>query len=160
MKLRILGAVAGLIIMPALVSAQQTAKAEDVETIDGILQAYYEVVSGPAGESADLERDRTLHHPGAWIAIANVDTTGKPVITIMTLDEFHGDNIPRQEGFWEWETDRIIKRSGNMVHVWSSYAASRTQGGEPFTRGINSITLFHNGERWWIMNWMYDASIG
>lgn len=160
MKERLLGAIAGLCMMHATASAQQEARPEDVATIDGILRAYYEAVSGPAGESADLARDRTLHHPDAWIAVANVDSSGKPSVNIMTLDGFYGDNAPRRQGFWEWETDRVTQRSGNMVHVWSSYASARTQGGEPFTRGVNSITLFYDGERWWIMNWMFDASAG
>ena len=158
MKQRLLGAIAGLCMMHATASAQQEARPEDVATIDGIIRAYYQVVSGPAGESADLERDRTLHHPDAWTAVANVDSSGKPSVNIMTLDGFHGDNAPRRQGFWEWETDRVTQQSGNMVHVWSSYASARTQGGEPFTRGVNSITLFYDGERWWIMNWMFDAS--
>jgi len=131
-----------------------------VATIDGILAAYYEVVSGPAGESADQERDRTLHHPQAWVAIANVDSSGTPVVNVMTLDGYYGENAPRREGFWEWETDRTVQRSGNMVHVWSSYASAHEQGGEPYTRGVNSITLFHDGERWWIMGWMFDDSAG
>ncbi len=76
----------------------------------------------------------------------------------MALKDYHGDNQPRKEGFWEWETDRAVSRSGNMVHVWSSYASARTEGGEPFTRGVNSITLFHDGRRWWIMGWMYDSA--
>jgi hypothetical protein len=136
------------------------APADDVATIDGIIAAYYEVVSGPAGESPDQERDRTLHHPQAWVAIANVDAAGKPFVNVMTLDDYYGDNAPRQEGFWEWETDRVIQRSGNMVHVWSSYASAREQGGEPYTHGVNTITLFHDGERWWIMGWMFDQSAG
>ena len=155
-----IGAMVGLIMIHTTAGAQQEARPEDVATIDGIIGAYYAVVSGPAGESADLERDRTLHHPNAWIAIANVDSSGTPTVNILTLDEFHGDNAPRQQDFWEWETDRVTRRSGNMVHVWSSYASARRQGGDPFTRGVNSITLFHDGERWWIMNWMFDASGG
>lgn len=138
--------------------AQRPARAEDVATIDGIIRAYYEVVSGPAGERSDDQRDRTLHHPNAWLAVANVDGSGKPVVRTMTLDEYHGDNAPRREPFYEWETDRVTRRSGNMVHVWSSYASARRPDGEPFARGVNSITLFHDGERWWIMGWMFDAS--
>jgi len=138
----------------------QEARAEDVATIDGIIAAYYEVVSGPAGESPDKERDRTLHHPDAWVAIANVDSTGTPFVNVMTLDGYYGDNAPRAEGFWEWETDRVVQRSGNMVHVWSSYATAREEGGEPYARGVNTITLFHDGERWWVMGWMYDGSAG
>jgi hypothetical protein len=141
-------------------TVRQRARPEDVATIDGIIKAYYDVVSGPAGESADQERDRTLHHPEAWVAIANVDSSGTPAVDVMTLDGYYGDNAPRVQGFWEWETDRSVQRSGNMVHVWSSYATSREPGGEPFALGVNSITLFHDGERWWIMNWMFDASVG
>ena len=158
MPYRLIGVIAGLVLIQTTTSAQQTARRGDVATLDGIIHAYYEVVSGPAGESADLERDRTLHHAQAWIAVARVDSSGTPIVNVMTLDEYHGDNVPRRRGFWEWETNRVTKVSGNMVHVWSSYASARTHGGEPFARGVNSITLFHDGERWWIMNWMFDAS--
>lgn len=160
MRSPLFGVIVGLVMVPAVVSAQHAPRPEDVATVDGILRAYYEVVSGPAGEVADVERDRSLHHPEAWVAIANVDRSGTPSVSVMTLEGYHGDNAPRRAGFWEWETDRVITRSGNMVHVWSSYASARTQGGEPFTRGINSITLFHDGERWWIMGWMFDSSGG
>lgn len=152
------GALTVLFLLPAALQAQHDPRAEDVETVDGIIRAYYEVVSGPAGESADVARDRTLHHPNAWVAIAGVDSSGKPVVNRMTLDEYHGDGAPRAEPFWEWETDREVRRSGNMVHVWSSYVSARAPDGEPFDRGVNSITLFHDGERWWIMGWMFDGS--
>lgn len=142
----------------SLVGQDHQPRPEDVATLDGILNAYYEVVSGPAGEAADAERDQTLHHPGAWVAIASTDEAGTPSVNVMTLDEYHGDNAPRAEAFWEWETDRKTETSGSMVHVWSSYASARSQGGEPYARGVNSITLFYDGHRWWIMNWMFDAS--
>lgn len=148
-----------LAFLPSLAIAQD-ARPEDVATIDGILAAYYEVVSGPAGERPDIERDHSLHHPDAWVALAGVDSAGTPTVRVVSLDAYYGANGPRQQGFWEWETDREVRRSGNMVHVWSSYAAAREPGGEPFARGVNSITLFHDGERWWIMGWMFDTSAG
>jgi len=151
-------AVLALVVIWDVGSAQRAVRPEDVRTLDGIIRAYYEAVSGPAGGTADVERDRSLHHPQAWIAIARIDSAGRPVVSTMTLDEYHGTNAPRGQGFWEWETDRVIQRSGNMVHVWSSYASAVSPGGEPFARGVNSITLFHDGERWWIMGWMFDAS--
>ncbi len=147
------------LLLGGLPLSAQTAREADVSSIDGILAAYYEVVSGPAGEVPDAERDRTLHHPDAWVAIAGVDDAGAPVVNVMSLDDYHGDNGPRAAGFWEWETGREVRRSGNMVHVWSSYASARTEGGEPFTTGVNSITLFHDGARWWIMGWMFDGSV-
>lgn len=165
--IRDIGSVAALLLaMAAPATAQQAVEhsrdlephPEDVATIDGIIRAYYEVVSGPAGEAADAERDRTLHHPDAWVAIAGSDESGEPMVAVMGLDEYHGENAPRAQGFWEWETDREIRRSGNMAHVWSHYASARTPDGEPFAHGVNNITLFHDGQRWWIMGWMFDTS--
>lgn len=154
----IAGALAFLVLACGTVEAQE-ARPEDVSSIDGIMRAFYEVVSGPAGEAPDAERDRTLHHPEAWVAIAGKDGSGEPVVNVMTLDEYHGDGGPRREGFWEWETERVVSRSGSMAHVWSSYASARTPGGEPFARGVNNVTLFHDGARWWIMGWMFDSSV-
>ena len=36
---------------------------DDVSSIDGVIMAYYGVVSGPAGFEYDHERDRSLHAP-------------------------------------------------------------------------------------------------
>lgn len=140
--------------------AAQTARPDDVASIDGIIAAYYEVISGPAGEAADVARDRSLHHPEAWVSIAGVGADGAPTVRVVSLDEYHGDAGPRSQAFWEWETDRVVQRSGNMAHVWSSYASAREPDGEPFATGVNSITLFHDGDRWWIMGWMFDSSAG
>lgn len=147
-----------LVALVARPGAAQSPRPEDVATIDGIIRAYYEVVSGPAGAAPDTARDRSLHHPKAWVAIAGANAASGPSVRVIALADYHGANRPRAEGFWEWETAREVRRSGNMVHVWSSYASARTPGGEPFARGVNSITLFHDGARWWIMGWMFDAS--
>ena len=131
----------------------------DVVSIDAIIDAYYEVVSGPAGEIADVERDRFLHHPEHWVAIAARDDEGRPVVDVQTLDDYHGANpAPRSQPFYERETDRVVQRFGTVAHVWSSYESARSPDGEPFTRGVNSISLWFDGERWWIMNWMFDAA--
>ncbi|HSM05924.1 MAG TPA: hypothetical protein VK858_15000 [Longimicrobiales bacterium] len=155
-----LAAASVVFLVAAAPCLAQAPRPEDVSSIDAIIRAYYEVVSGPAGERADVDRDRSLHHPSAWVAIAGRGEDGAPSVRVMSLDEYHGDNAPRQEGFWEWETDRTVERSGNMVHVWSHYVTARTPDGEPFGRGVNSITLFHDGKRWWIMGWMFDTTAG
>ena len=134
------------------------AKSADVESIDAIMKAYYEVVSGPAGAVPDKDRDVSLHHPDHWIAIANTDANGKPTIQSMNIDGFYGDLKPREEGFFEWETERVVHRHKNMATVWSHYATAKTEGGEPFNTGVNTITLWFDGSRWWIMNWMFDRS--
>ena len=157
MRYRLMGFVIAFAFTHLPLTGQEPQR-EDVSSIDGIIRAYYEIVSGPAGQAPDAERDRSLHHPDAWVSIAGRDPSGAPVVNVMSLDEYHGENQPRQQGFWEWETDRVVRRSGNMVHVWSSYASARTDGGEPYTHGVNSITLFDDGSRWWVMGWMFDSA--
>ncbi len=146
-----------LLCAPAAVGAQT----DDVRTLDGIVRAYYEVISGPAGESPDRERDRALHHPDALVAITGLGRDGRPFARTMSLDGYHDAfGGPRAEPFYEYEIHRRTERFGNMAHVWSTYASSRDPGGEPFARGINSIQLYHDGERWWIMGWMFDSERG
>ncbi len=148
----------GLLVGAPGVAAQASdARPQDVSSIDGILEAYYDVISGPAGESPDVARDKSLHHPNAWVAIAGVDNEGAPSVNVMSLDEYHGAGGVRSAPFYEWETDREIRESGNMIHVWSHYASAREPGGEPFDTGVNSITLFFDGSRYWVMGWMFDA---
>lgn len=147
-----------LLAVSSAATGQATQNPEDVATLEGIIKAYYEVVSGPAGENADRARDEFLHHPNALVAITSVDADGKPTIVAMSIGEYH-DRFggPRSEGFYEFELQREVQRFGNITHVWSTYAASVTPGGEPFTRGINSIQLYNDGERWWITSWIYDS---
>lgn len=110
----------------ALKAYAQTQVSLDVSNIDGIINAYYQVVSGPAGESVDIARDRYLHHPNAWVAIAGKDANNIPTVSVMTLADYHGDNLLRSQGFYEKEVERVVSRSGNMVHVWSSYTSVLT----------------------------------
>lgn len=135
-----------------------TENSDDVKTLDAIIKAYYEVVSGPAGEAPDFSRDSKLHHPSALISVASVDNDGKPRLSTMSLKGFY-DRFGgvRQRGFYEWEIHRRTERFGNIANVWSTYAASDKQNGEPLMRGINNIQLFFDGGRWWIVSWIYDS---
>ena len=139
-------------------ASAQEARPDDVESIDAIIEAYYDVISGPAGERPDVARDQSLHHPDAWVSIASTASDGSRTVRVMSLADYHGTGAPRELPFYEWETDRVVQRSGDMVHVWSHYASSREPDGEVFDTGVNSITLFHDGHRWWVMGWMFDQT--
>ena len=49
------------------VSATEYPLKEDVSSIDGIISAYYDVISGPKGHVYNAKRDESLHAPGALI---------------------------------------------------------------------------------------------
>ncbi len=130
----------------------------DVETVDGIIRAYYEIVSGPAGTAPDRARDESIHFPNARVGMSGVDRHGVPTLTTMTIGEYH-DRLggPRREPFYEWEIHRVSQRFGNILHVWSTYVSSDAPNGPERSRGINSIQLYFDGSRWWITGWIFDA---
>ena len=156
MKCRSLLRVAtGLLMIPIGATAQTPA---DVASIDGIIRAFYEVVSGPAGESADRARDEFIHHPDAAVAIASVDAEGNPALVTMTLGEYHERfGGPRAQPFYEWEIHRVTQRFGSIAQIWTTYVESDAPNGSPTGRGINSIHLYFDGNRWWITSWVFDS---
>ena len=129
---------------------------EDVETLDGIIKAYYDVISGPAGEPRDWERDKSLHHPNALVSVTGKENN-KPFVVTQSLSDYHKSfGIPKT-GFWEYEIKRETKKFGNITHVWSIYETKEEQDGPVTERGINSIQLYNDGTRWWILSWMFDS---
>ena len=127
---------------------------EDVSTLDGIIKAYYEVVSGPAGPK-QTERDRSIHHPLANVMVTGITRTGERFLRMMSLKEFH-ENTPDDE-FYEKEINRVVETFGNITHVWSTYEFKDKLNGPVKGRGINSIQLYFDGQRWWILSWVYDS---
>jgi len=130
---------------------------KDVESIDGVIRAYYEVVSGPKGTPRQTERDKSLHDPNALIIYTGEISEGKPYAKDMTITEFHSDTKAYENGFFESECHRKGDHFGNIAHVWSTYETRFEENGDVMRRGINSIQLYNDGKRWWIMSWMFDG---
>jgi hypothetical protein len=128
-------------------------RAEDVATIDGMVKAYYDVVSGPAGKPREWARDRTLYIKDLRFVPVDVDKDGSPAPKIVTHQQYvdSADSMA-ERGFFEKEIHRVTERFGPIAHVWSTYESRRTETGPIIMRGINSIELFWDGKRWWIAN--------
>lgn len=145
-------------LSPISLFAQPFPRPEDVSTIEGIMKAYYEVVSGPAGQPRQWERDRSLHHPQAQIIIIRAGENGQPVPQVMTLADFHAQSKGLDEtGFFEYEIRREVKQHGANAHVWSTYEWKSAMDGPVGGQGVNSIQLYHDGIRWWITGWTFDG---
>src|SRR2546422_7721141 len=43
---------------------------EDVASVNGVIKAFYEVISGPAGQPRPWARDRSLYIPGVRVGAA------------------------------------------------------------------------------------------
>ena len=125
----------------------------DVATIDGMIRAYYEVISGPAGQPRDWARDRTLYIKDLRFVQVDVDKDGRPQPRITDHQQYVDRAEPSlKDGFFETEIHRVTQRFGPIAHVWSTYESRKTGKGPVIARGINSIEFFWDGKRWWIAN--------
>lgn len=137
----------------------------DLYSIDAIINAAYEVISGPAGKKRDWDRERSLFLPGArLIPTATVPGRNDVELTpfILDVDGYiqRVEPIFAENGFYETEIARRTEQFGQIAHVWSTYESRHNPDDpEPFMRGINSIQLFYDGARWWIVNiyWQHEG---
>jgi hypothetical protein len=127
---------------------------EDVATIDGIVNAYYDIVSGPAGEERPWARDRALYLNLPTFRFVAVDVYASGAVEIAAMDHAQFAEWSRvhlvKEGFFEHETHRITHRVGNLVQVLSTYESRKTPDGPVIGHGVNSLDLVWDGKRWWI----------
>jgi len=146
----------------ALPAAAQEADPADVSSQDAIIAALYDVISGPAGPR-DWARDRTLYHPDAgWHMPVGPRRDGADgvMLRVLTLEEYQAQAGRHfaENGFHETEIARRVERFGNIAHVFSTYESRHSpDDAEPFARGINSIELMWDGERWWVVSILWDT---
>ncbi len=148
---------AAAIIAPSsrLVAQEDMAMADpaDVGSIDAIMTAVYDVISGPAGPR-DWDRFRSLFSPGAQLIPTGRSESGEVGTNRNTVDGYiaAATGFFSREPFFEVEINRVTERYGNIAHAFSTYESRRSPDEEPFVRGINSFQLIYDGDRWWVVN--------
>jgi len=137
---------------PALVITLLRERAADVATIDGMMKAFYETVSGPKGQPRDWDRDRTLYTPDLRFVSIKERRTGRLTALIFDHQTFAESSEPgfTKRGFYEKEIHRTVQQFGHIAHVFSTYESREAPDGPPTARGINSIEMIFDGHRWWI----------
>jgi hypothetical protein len=143
---------------PQDLSAQVPApKPDDVKSIDSILAALYNVISGPAGER-DWNRFRSLFLPGATLTSAGKDREGNIHVRPRSVEDYvkNAGGYFAQHGFLESPIVSRVQTFGSIAHVFNSYESRGAAGEAPFARGINSFQLAHDGKRWWIVSVLWD----
>jgi hypothetical protein len=157
---------ASLVAAPCVLTSQVTpgtvapaANPKDVASADAIIAALYDVISGPAGQKRDWDRFRSLFVSGARLVPTGLGQDRKPRIRTLTPDEYAaGGTRMETAGFFEREIGRTAETFGNVTHVLSAYESKHAASDEkPFARGINSIQLFNDGARWWVVTIFWDS---
>lgn len=135
--------------------AVKEANPADVASIDAIMKAVYDVISGDAGVKRDWDRFRSLFYRDArLIPTGKNPNTGVTGARALTPEDYITRSGPflEREGFHEREIARKVDQYGNIAQVFSSYHAFKNKNDkEPFMRGINSFQLLNDGKRWWVV---------
>ena len=154
-------AIAASLSLPVTGSAQDyETNPADVESVDAIIAALYDVISGPAGEERNWDRFHSLFAEGARLIPTGRGPDGNAGYRVWTPAEYAEQAGPAlmQSGFFESEIGRVEERFGNVVHAFSTYDSKRSESDpEPFARGINSIQLLDTGDRFWVMSIFWDS---
>lgn len=166
----VLAAAACLTLVAASLAAQQptpvppaaaiAARPSDVESVDAILHALYASISGPKDQERDWPRLRSLLVPGARFMPTGRTAQGEGRMRMWNVDEYIAAAGPglMRNGFFEREIGRTMERYGNIVHVMSAYDSKYLPSDpQPFARGINSIQLWNDGTRWWVVSIFWES---
>jgi hypothetical protein len=139
-------------------SAHPAAAPADVRSIDAIVHAAYDVISGPAG-ARDWQRFNSLFAPDARLIRTQRDSGHAPRLNPMSPQEFAtlAGQYFSKSAFFEKEIGREVNTFGAVTQVFSAYASRHAaDDAKPFARDVNSFQLFNDGSRWHIVTIYWD----
>ncbi len=138
---------------PGTAAAPTAVHPADVTSRDAIVAALYDSISGPPGDR-DWERFRSLFIPEAQLIATFKKKDGALGYKAMTVQGYvdGAGKYFKEHGFYEREVSRKLETFGSVTHIFSTYESRETKDGKPFERGINSIQLYNDGSRWWVVD--------
>jgi hypothetical protein len=135
----------------------------DLQAIEDTIVSLYALISGPAETPRDWDRLRSMFLPGARMVPTNRaihgGTGGHPP-EVMDVETFIASTKPFLDAtdFYEVQVAMRVERFGCVAHAWSTYESRHApDDAEPFSRGINSIQLYDDGSRWWVVTVFWDS---
>lgn len=134
---------------------EHTIDSASVSLLDSTIKTLYSVISGEKGVERNWKQFKFLFKPDAKLIPSWKDKTGTYKVRYMKPDDYikNSGKWLVENGFFEKEIHRTVNTFGNITQVFSTYEAFKSESDEePFMRGINSIQLLYDGERWWIVN--------
>jgi putative signal transducing protein len=136
----------------------ETPMPEEFALLDAIVAALYGTISGPAG-IRDWDRFRELFYPGARLLRTVVSPEGEVSMSAMDVAGFvdFADPFLRCHAFYERELVRQVDQFGQIAQIFSTFESSPSpEAGDSLGRGINSVQLWFDSRRWWIINMLWD----
>lgn len=143
-----------LVSISSTFAQDRAAIPEDVATIDGLITAYYESVSGHPGQR-DGERMLSLFIPAGKIGI---NLSGDEPVHQLAEEYLKTDGfLTISTDFFEREISRDTQAFGYMANVISTYGISDAIENTDYTaRGVTVFQLVNHSGRWWILSTMWQ----
>lgn len=126
-----------------------------VLTLDKTIKTLYKVISAEKGEDRNWKQFKFLFYPDAKLIPSGLNQDYVYKAKYITPNEYikNSEKWLKMNGFIEKEIHRKVNTFGNIAHVFSTYESYHSKDDEkPFMRGINSIQLINDEDRWWIVN--------
>jgi len=131
----------------------------EAQSIDTIIPALYQTVSGKAGSKKNWSLLKALFAETASVTPVFHASGGEMNAKISTVDEFIALNktIFKDQDFFETEVSRKTFTFGHMANILSHYESRDAMGAEPYAQGINSFQLLNDGRRWCVISVTWDS---
>ena len=131
---------------------------KDVASVDAIVAALYDVISGDPGTARDWDRFRNLFKPETRLMPTRKNPQGELTLQALSPEDYIQLFSSRvSTGFFERELHRTTEQYGTVTHVFSTYETKEKKDGPVTNRGINSIQLFNDGKRFYVINIFWCA---
>jgi hypothetical protein len=140
--------------------SEESPYTDKVRDIDVTIETLYNVISGDAGVKRDWDLFRYLFTSDAKLIPIRKNKEGKSVASYLSPDDYisNSGSWLVENGFIEKEIFRVTENFGSLTHVFSTYEAYKSsKDAKPFMRGINSIQIMYDGDRYWIVNISWEA---
>ena len=153
---------AGLAWLPASPSSagaqaltQAPPLAEAVRTPEGLIRALYDMVSFDSGPEPDWEMFRAVFLEDAILVFSPSRTRPMRVMGvdgfIQDWRDFFRDADLADEGFYETIAALEVTEFGGLAHAFVIFEPRIGADSPPRqVRGLDSIELCFDGERWWV----------
>lgn len=127
-----------------------------LKNIEDLVKELYSSISFSHASNIKLERFKKLFKPDARLIYFSKDSVEQlklETFVIRLKEQIDKGNI---KSFYEYELTKTIDKFGKIAHVFSTYEAKELPDSiKVLQRGINSIQLIFDQERWWITSLMW-----
>ena len=134
----------------------QTASCPSSKTLDDLIKALDDAVSGPADKDRTCMRQLLL--PDARLIPVGKGKDGTIGPHVLTIDDWITRVKARGSAvLYEHQVKYSSDVYGHIAHLWSTYEIRPTPDGKAEMRGINSIQAVFNGTEWKVVEILWQA---